>query len=438
MKYLIFPKFNINHLLFLSYFIIQVINDIFNHYYRPTKDIVATFHKYYICSLSDFLSIIPVIIIKKRSQIKKAVNNKIDTFILKEIVYIHTNDGIKNLKNKNKRLNKLIILISFFEFLAEYLNVIFDIINEQSYNEVNMFNLNSVLIINIILKYLFSFLILHSHFHRHHYLSLIINIIFLIVLEILDIREILYNKYNYFIAFLYIATRALSIIFFSLEDVYAKIILSYDSISPYTLLFYRAIFLNSFAVLFSFIFIFVPLPDENNENSIIFTRFWKIYEDKLIILQDIGIFIFQFLSNLNIFFIIDKFSPNHVPMASTIENLGFLLNSILIFREVEIEEFFIRSVLYIILFVAASIHNELIVIHCCGLETHTRLFMEKLAEKDNYNLNYNIINDNFLNENKQNNEDINDLEYDENRKQSIELIKIEENSLDEHKDFVIS
>ena len=88
--------------------------------------------------------------------------------------------------------------------------------------------------------------------------------------------------------------RILSVTFYSIEDVYAKALLFYDSISPYILLFYRGIFVCLIVLLFTIVFIFVDLPDENGENSCVFTRIWKIYINKLNILSIIGLFIFQF------------------------------------------------------------------------------------------------------------------------------------------------
>ena len=137
--------------------------------------------------------------------------------------------------------------------------------------------------------------------------------------------------------------------------------------------------------------------------------------------------IIQFLYNLNIFFIVDKFSPSHVAVAGIIGSLASLINSTFILREIDIDNFFIRFALYILLLVAASIHNELIIIRCCGLETHTWLFLEQSAEMDNYN----HVNDNNSNVNNENNN--NDLLSDESSKISIELFNLEEeNSLDGH------
>ena len=45
-----------------------MIRNIVNNKIKTSKDIIQTFHKYYISSLSDLLSIIPLIIIKVRSK----------------------------------------------------------------------------------------------------------------------------------------------------------------------------------------------------------------------------------------------------------------------------------------------------------------------------------------------------------------------------------
>ena len=186
------------------------------------------------------------------------------------------------------------------------------------------------------------------------------------------------------------------------------------------MLFYRGIFVCLIVLFFSIVFIFVDLPDENGENSCVFTRIWKIYINKLNILSIIGLFIFQFLYNTNIFFIVDKFSPSHMAMASVIGNFGFLLTSIIIFQNMDIIEFLIRFILYFILIISISIHTEIIILKCFGLESHTKLFMEKEAQRD-FN----------------NNETNNNLDSDELRKYSIEvtnIIKLEEDLNEESDD----
>ena len=134
--------------------------------------------------------------------------------------------------------------------------------------------------------------------------------------------------------------------------------------------------------MFSIPFIFIELPDENGKNSCVFTRIWKIYDNKLNILTIIGMLIIQFIYNINIFFIIDKFSPSHMAMASVIGSFGSLLNSIIIFKNVELLEFFIRFILYFLLIISTSIYNEIIILKCFGLHKHTKSIMEKEANMD--------------------------------------------------------
>ena len=421
MKYLVFSRLNKNYLLFFSYFLIDIIREIINHYYSSTSDIVESFHKYHVYSLSDFLSIIPIKIIKKRSKsIKEKNSNALVNNKTNDIDYIYNSAKITNTNKRNKRIFTLLFVISIFEFLAQYSNVIFNIIQKKKEIVVKKTNLNSVLIVNIITKYLFSLLILHTPFYKYHYFSFAINIIFLIALGVIDILKILDENDNYIMAIFYTLMRILSVTFYSIEDVYAKALLFYDSISPYILLFYRGIFVCLIVLLFTIVFIFVDLPDENGENSCVFTRIWKIYINKLNILSIIGLFIFQFLYNTNIFFIVDKFSPSHMAMASVIGNFGFLLTSIIIFQNMDIIEFLIRFILYFILIISISIHTEIIILKCFGLESHTKLFMEKEAQRD-FN----------------NNETNNNLDSEELRNYSIEvtnIIKLKENLNEESDD----
>ena len=126
MKYLIFSELNRNYFLFLSYFIISIIKEIVNKYIASTKDIIQTFNKYYIYSLSDFLSIIPLIIIKVRSKSTSTKDRdslklyKTETYIK----YIYTDVN----KKRKKRIFKLSILVSILEFIALYINSSFTII----------------------------------------------------------------------------------------------------------------------------------------------------------------------------------------------------------------------------------------------------------------------------------------------------------------------
>ena len=384
MKYFLFTKLNFDHFLFLSYFIINTVRSIIQDFNKPTKDIVLSFHNCYIYTLSDFLSIIPILIIKHRS--KSLKNNDIkETDEQKsekkeDLIYNETKVEIFN-KNVNK-INKLLIITSIPEFLAKYLQIIlFPFLKIIDIN-IKTFNLNFLLIINVVSQYISSRIILHSRFYRHHYLSFIINLIFLVILVIKDIIEINKIDSKAIGKILYVISRIFVVAFYSIEDAYAKILFSNNSFSPYNFLFYRGILVNLMALVLSIIFIFVELPDENNENSCVFTRFWKIYENKINILKYIGLLILNFLYNVNIFYIVDRFSPSHLAMTIIIGHFGYLLNSLIIYQDIEITEFFLRLIIYFILIFASCIHNEFIVLNFCKLQKHTRIIMEREAEKD--------------------------------------------------------
>ena len=432
MKYLIFSELNRNHFFFLSYLIIIIIKEINNIYITQIDDIIQTFQKYYIYSLSDLLSIIPFIIItiRTKSVSKNILSNNIKENKIREnskekleenneekklefsknIELLHMDLSYETHKRRLKRILKFTILISIVDFIAIYINVIFSIIVISGNFKIKKAQLNSYILFNIISKYLFTILILHSPVYKHHYLCLVINIIFLIGLVVFDIINIeKEDKKSYF----YVGMKVISVILYSLEDTYAKVLLSFDSISPYIYLLLQGIFVNIFALLFSIVFIFVELPDENGIKSCVYSRFYKLYENKLNILSYIILFLIEYLQNLNILFIIDKFSPIHFAVASIIRNICSLLFSINSPKLV-LNEFIIKIIIYFILFLVGLIYVEFVVLNFCGLQKNTKLFLEK-EEKDDIvqtlinnkdddsnSQNYMIIADNYsIEENKE-------------------------------------
>ena len=354
-----------------------MIRNIVNSKIKTSKDVIQTFHKYYISSLSDLLSIIPLIIIKVRSKsisyfkgLRKDSSKKYYT---------------KANKKRKMRIIKLSILISILDFLALYINVTYNIIITAAKFVIKKVTISSDVFFNVISKFALSTLILHLPIYRHHYLSLAINIILLIVFLIFDILKITEAK-----EIIFGLKRIISLVLYSLEDIYAKILLSYDSISPYTYLFYRGIYLNILSLLYSIIFIFVKLPDEKGVKSCIFTRLWKVYEHRLNILLYIILLFVNYLFNQNVLLIIDKFSPIHYAVGTVLETFGsFLITTF--DGKVEVGEFFYKFVIYFISILAALIYNEIIVLNFCGFQKYTHLFLLKKANKD---LELTIINNN--------------------------------------------
>ena len=151
MKYLIFSKLNRNHFLFLSYFTISILKDFVNRYMYRGDDLIFSFNRYYIITLSDFLLIIPLIIIKVRAKNISIENEEITKEKKSEsfnsIKYIYTDNN----KKRKKRIIKLSILISLFYFLAIYINVTYDIITTIFNITIKKVDTNSNIFISIIL-----------------------------------------------------------------------------------------------------------------------------------------------------------------------------------------------------------------------------------------------------------------------------------------------
>ena len=231
---------------------------------------------------------------------------------------------------------------------------------------------------------------MHSRVYRHHYLSLLIDIIFLVALIIYDIFEIKEWK-----DYLYLLMRIIVAFLYAFEDAYAKILLSFNSISPYMYLLYRGICVNILAFLYSFVFIFVKIPDEDGKKSCVFTRFWKLYDYKLNILFYTILFFIEYLRHLNVFLIIDKFSMIHLAVANIFGHIATLLISTIYdmygneSQSKKIGLFFAKISIYFIIIISILIYNEFIILNFCGLQKYTKLFLQKVAKNE---INQSIIN----------------------------------------------
>ena len=123
-----------------------------------------------------------------------------------------------NDKRRMKRIIKFSIIVSIFEFLARYIDILFKLIFINDYLLVDKEEQNSHFLISIIFKYILSIIILHYPFYRHHYFSMGINIICLIAIVILDILNMVDGKLKY----PHVITKTLIVLLYSFEDVIEK------------------------------------------------------------------------------------------------------------------------------------------------------------------------------------------------------------------------
>ena len=77
-KIFLFPKFHLKHFLFLFFFITSVIKKNAQNYFSKYQKIAVEFLKLYSYDIDNWISIIPVLIIKKRTKRKKVIVNKND------------------------------------------------------------------------------------------------------------------------------------------------------------------------------------------------------------------------------------------------------------------------------------------------------------------------------------------------------------------------
>ena len=391
-KYILFPKLEIKHFLFLFFFFISFLKKSVQTYFEQNQRLAIDFLKLYMYDIGDFISIIPHCIMKKRIRAKffsndnaildndKIVNDDVNENlnINNNIKFIH-NDPADSINNFGTIVK--IFLFTIVDFIAQISGIIFYVIKEGENLEVKLVNLNSSLIFSIISIILFSKIMLHSNFYRHHTFSFSIDILCLIVLTVIDIIQIKKeNGNNLAIPIVYLIVKTVSISLYSLENVLAKLMFLYDFISPYSLLLYKSIIHFFYLVIFSIFFIFIKFKDKDGNKKTIFSMILNIFDDKKYIIIVIGYTINSFFYNILDLQIINVFSPNHFVIARVFENFGiFVIN--LIFNGVESEQYLaLKIIMYILLILASFIFNEFLVINICGMAKNTKLFLDYEAE----------------------------------------------------------
>ena len=190
-----------------------------------SKDVAQPFLNTYLFNISDYIAIIPTIIIFIRSRkIRKEMNESNPKI---QLIY---NQGDK----KSANFKWLILLVALFDFGSHISSLIFYIVYGKNDRSISENNLSSLLIFNTITIYLLSRLILKTYFYKHHYFSFLINIICILILGTIDIINIINskNKGTTGMVIFYIAKKILTIVFYSVEDVIGKKILLEEFMGP--------------------------------------------------------------------------------------------------------------------------------------------------------------------------------------------------------------
>ena len=356
----------------------------------------SQFYSIYSLVLSRILAIIPLLINKRLSKSKKIEpKTKANE---NDIQYIY-NDKKRYLYNN---IMKSSLKVAVFEFLAESSICIFYFINDKP--EVSIiYSLQIFVVINAITQYIVSYIVLNYHFYKHHYLSFAINSFCILILIIIDIIEIVDKKISDFQFYIYIFMRLIKLALLSFCDNYAKHALFTEYISPFTLMTLMAFYETIFLIIFSIPFIFLKTSDTGESIFVDFLSYLK----GINILISIGILLCNFFFELFVLIIIDRFSPSHLP-------LGFLIYSFciniykIIKNTIENKEnkwfLYTNFLMYIILFIAAMIHNEIIIVNKWGFNKNTKLFLDMKMKDEERTISETILNED-INRDKDNTED---------------------------------
>ena len=376
-KYFYFPKFNLKHFLFLVFFLFTCIKKGIQIVFKLEQKIPIEFIKLYIYDLGDFLSIIPLIIMKKRLQ----NNNITDQNEVNDFKYIASYYNQRMQKSKCA-LFKNIFLFTTIDFIAQISSVIFYIITTDQKITVTKANLNSRLIFNVIVVIICSYFFLHTKIYRHHKLALLIDLVCLLILAIIDFIKIFEIKEGISISLIYLLIRILNGILYSIDDVVAKIIFLYKYYSTYALLVSKSVIDFVYLIIFSFPFIFIKLEDSNREKKNVFLMIIDVFNDKKYILIFIIYMIISFFYNNLYLKIIDVFSPNQLIISKILENFGVFIIDLIVNGTDSEENVVIRFIMFILLILSSIIYNEYLVINICGLSKNTQLFLDYKEKSD--------------------------------------------------------
>lgn len=393
MKRFFFPRFEWKYSLFLLFFIFSFLyNFIIRWISLNTKQVAQPFLNTYLFNISDYLSIIPFLIVKHRTKahnVSKSSEIESTPTVTKSFTTYH-----EKVTKKDFKFFLIVGLVGLFDCLSHISSLLFYIVYGKNERSVPENNLSSLLIFNILIIYIFSKLILKTAFYRHHYLSFLMNVICILILGTIDIINTATtdNKESIGMIIFYIIKKIFTIIFYSIEDVIGKKVMITFFLNIYTLLLCRALTGTIIFIIFSIPFIFIKIKDvsgayeEGKNDIIIFSGIADLLKD--FSYKIIFFVLTNFFYNIFIWLIIDNFSPSHYAISTVLESLGTLIR-LWIMEPDQVHLPLLRIFIYIILIIAGIIHTEMIVINYCGLEKNTKLFLDYLENEDLKSINDN-------------------------------------------------
>ena len=272
-----------------------------------------------------------------------------------------------------KKLLKRTFFLTICDFFAQFsVFLLYFFINDDSKFQKKV-KFDMLPIFTIITKYILSKILLRQRYYMHHYLSFAINIFCLIILASFELSEFDYSSAN----ILYLLIRIFSQVTYSLEDVIGKMALIEEFLSPYTLLIYKGIYEIFILLICSFPFLFIKKEGKN-----IFEKMQVFIDNFTILFLYLILMILNFIYNIFIWIIIDRFSPNDYSMSTVIEGLTAKLIILIYDEKFNKSLFIVGGIIYIILIFGLCIFSEIIIINKCGLNEYTKKYIGNKGYED--------------------------------------------------------
>ena len=213
----------------------------------------------FISNISDYISIIPLYLLKKNIHHNKINDN---SYLKKAELNGHTQSFIYNdrvvieIDKKMKKTKYYCIVVGILYFLQNFCWILYYII--ETNNKFDLYTFSSIVPLECLLQFVSTYFLLKIHFYRHHYLSIILNFFIFIFIFIIDLINVVENKsFDGKILLIY----PLIVTCFALELSFAKKVFLYGYRSPYYLLKIRAYINFPLVLLLSIIFLII---DKNN------------------------------------------------------------------------------------------------------------------------------------------------------------------------------
>ena len=239
--------------------------------------------------------------------------------------------------------------------------------------------------LNIVFRYIFSYLLLTIHIYYHHKISMIITMISFIPIVVFNFYTLKNKEGNDLL--LYMFLNFIMQVIYAFEDVMNKIALSKLVLRPPELMFYKAVFQRP---LFAIVFIIVFIRDKVKKN--IFTI---SFSDYIIansphwygrIISRLTFIVANIFRTMSLQWVTEVLSPNHISILKSFEFVVLTLLSLL--KEKLFGSLGNTTTFYIIeliscffLLFASLIHNEFFIINRFHLMKSTDYY--KSLKEDN-------------------------------------------------------